>query len=348
LRWMTSSGGGMVAAATMSLPERAEQGRNYDYRYAWIRDQCYADRAAAVSQPLPLLDEAIAFISARIMEDGPNLKPAYRADGGRVPHERRLNHLSGYRGGSDKVGNWVNRQFQHDSLGEVLLLLATAVEHDHLTAEHWSTVETTVSAIGKRWQDPDAGIWELDDQHWAHSRLTCVAGLKAISRITRASEGAPWNALADSILAQVSRDCLHSTGRWQRAPADPRVDAALLLPAVRGAVAPDDPRTTATLDAVAKELSSDGFVYRFRQDQRPLGEAEGAFLLCGFIMSLSEHQQGHPVQARSWFERNRSACGPPGLLTEEFSVSQRQLRGNLPQAFVHALLLESADRLAEH
>jgi GH15 family glucan-1,4-alpha-glucosidase len=89
-------------------------------------------------------------------------------------------------------------------------------------------------------------------------------------------------------------------------------------------------------------------VYRFRPDQRPLGEAEGAFLLCGFMMALADHQQGNHLAAVRWFERNRTACGPPGLFTEEFDVGQRQLRGNLPQAFVHALLLETAHRLAGH
>jgi GH15 family glucan-1,4-alpha-glucosidase len=77
----------------------------------------------------------------------------------------------------------------------------------------------------------------------------------------------------------------------------------------------------------------------------PLEEAEGAFLLCGFLMALAAHQQGRAAEAIAWFERNRASCGPPGLLTEEFDVGQRQLRGNLPQAFVHALLLESAARL---
>jgi GH15 family glucan-1,4-alpha-glucosidase len=120
-----------------------------------------------------------------------------------------------------------------------------------------------------------------------------------------------------------------------------------LLPSIRGAIPAKDPRTVATLDAVRAELSQDGFVYRFRPDQRPLGEAEGAFLLCGFVMALADHQQGNDLAAVRWFERNRTACGPPGLLTEEYDVVQRQLRGNLPQAFVHALMFETAHRLTE-
>lgn len=81
-------------------------------------------------------------------------------------------------------------------------------------------------------------------------------------------------------------------------------------------------------------------------DERPLEEAEGAFLLCGYLMAVAEHQQGNQVEAVRWFERNRSACGPPGLFAEEYDISQRRLRGNLPQANVHAIMLESAVRLA--
>jgi alpha,alpha-trehalase len=121
-----------------------------------------------------------------------------------------------------------------------------------------------------------------------------------------------------------------------------RLDASLLLAAQRGAVPPDDPRSLATLRGVLAELAEDGYCYRFRPDERPLGTAEGAFLLCGFWLALAHAQLGEAVAAARWFERNRAACGPPGLLAEEFDVRQRQLRGNLPQAFVHALLLETA------
>lgn len=151
-------------------------------------------------------------------------------------------------------------------------------------------------------------------------------------------------ALAEAILADVSARGTHVSGRWRRAPDDDGVDAALLLAAVRGAVPPEDPRSVATHAAVARDLSQDGYLYRFRHDGRPLDDAEGAFLLCGFWMSLAYMGRGELTEARSWLERNRAACGPPGLFSEEFDVTQRQLRGNLPQAFVHAGLLECAAR----
>ncbi len=350
LRGLTSAGGGMVAAATMSLPERSGAGRSYDYRYAWIRDQAYAGIAAAAAGALDLADAAVGFVAARLLEDGPDLKPAYTVDGGQVPDERSLD-LPGYPGGTDKTGNWVNKQFQLDAFGEALQLLAAAAQQDRIGADGWQAARVAADAIDKRWSEPDAGIWELENRHWTHSRLACVAGLRAAAALPSAGPSAGTGlgraaALADAIMAETARTATHPDGWWQRDPDDPRPDAALLLPPVRGALPASDPRTLATLDAVRDQLAREEYVYRFRHDQRPLGDAEGAFVLCGFIMALAEHQQGDQLSAIRYFERNRAACGPPGLLSEEYDVAQRQLRGNLPQAFVHALLLECSARLS--
>ena len=247
------------------------------------------------------------------------------------------------------MGNWVNQQFQLDVFGEALQLLARAGNAGRLDAEGWRAAQTAIGAIEKRWREPDAGIWEIDDEHWTQSRLACVAGLRAIAKVAGGGpEVAACASLADAILADTAAGSLHPQGGyWQRSPRLPGVDASLLLAPVRGAVPADDPRTRATLDAVRAQLSHDGFVYRFRHDERDLGDAEGAFLLCGFMMALAEHQLGHAHCAMRWFERNRAACGPPGLFCEEYDVRQRQLRGNLPQAFAHALMLECTATLAD-
>jgi GH15 family glucan-1,4-alpha-glucosidase len=344
LRGLTSQRGAMVAAATTSLPERSEAGRDYDYRYAWIRDKCFAGHAMAAAGGGDLLEKAVGFVRDRLLEDGPDLMPAYTVDGDPVPGQKVLD-LPGYPGAPDVfVGNRVRDQFQLDAFGESLLLFAAADRLDVLDADGWKAAEAAVEAIVQRYDEPDAGIWELAPQRWTHSRLTCAAGLRATAA-RRPDRAAEWLGLADRIVADTSRDCAHPDGRWQRAPGDPDVDAALLLPALRGAVPADDPRSTATWRAVIDELTSDGYVYRFRQDPGPLHEAEGAFLLCGFHLALATHQQGDSYRAVRWFERNRGALGPPGLFTEEFDVVQRQLRGNLPQAFVHALLIETAHTL---
>jgi GH15 family glucan-1,4-alpha-glucosidase len=156
-----------------------------------------------------------------------------------------------------------------------------------------------------------------------------------------------WTSLADQIVADTAKNALHPDGHWQRSPDDERLDGALLLPALRGAIPADDPRTIQTLDAYVQELTQDHFAYRFRHDDRNLEEAEGSFVLCGFITALAQLQQGRDLEAVRWFERNRTACSATGLFSEEYDVRQRQLRGNLPQAFVHSAMIEAAVRVAE-
>lgn len=331
MRGLTGGGGGMVAAATTSLPERGEAGRNYDYRYVWIRDQCFAGLAAATAGTYPLLDDAVRFVTARLLEDGPHLKPAYTSSGGPVPEQRHLD-LPGYPGGDNRVGNRVARQFQLDVFGDALQLLAAAARRGRLDGDGRRAARIAVAAVEARWCEPDAGIWELEGRAWTHSRLNCAAGLRAVGQ----------SGPADAIAADTAAHATHRSGRWQRAPDDPRLDGALLLPAIRGAVPAADPRSRRTLRTYVTELTDDGYAYRFRQDDRPLGEAEGAFLLCGFLIALAVQQQGDVATALRWFERNRAACGPAGLLAEEYDVAQRQMRGNFPQAFVHAILLQCA------
>ncbi len=345
LRGMTSQSGAMVAAATTSLPERADEGRDYDYRYAWIRDQCYAGVAAGVAPDAAgaLLDDAVRFVHERLLTDGPDLRPAYRVDGAAVPASEPLD-LPGYPGAPDvRTGNHAGEQFQLDVFGEALVLFAVAAQQDRMTGDMWRAARVAVDAIDKRWTEPDAGVWELHPDLYTQSRLACVAGLRAIaSAAPLGTEAKGWIALADAIVAEVSASSVHPNGYWQRAGDDPRVDAALLLPALRGAIPAGDPRTRATLVAVRDQLVVDGYTFRYAVDEEPLGQAEGAFLLCGFWLALACAQAGDLVAAGRYFERNRAACGPSGLFSEEFDPYQRQLRGNFPQAFVHALLLEAA------
>jgi GH15 family glucan-1,4-alpha-glucosidase len=263
-----------------------------------------------------------------------------------LPRERHLK-LPGYPGGYDIVGNSAGDQFQLDAFGEALNLLAAAARHDRLDTPRWDAAQVAAAAIEMRWNEPDGGIWELAPKAWTHSRLTAAAGLRSIAAARPQDPAArEWLALADHIVAETSRTALHADGYWQRSPDDPAVDAALLLPGLRGGVPPDDPRTVATLRTYLDQLTAHGYAYRFRQDDRPLSDSEGSFLLCGFLVALALHQQGEDVEARAWYERTRAACGPPGLFSEEYDATQHQMRGNLPQAFVHAIMVETAHTLA--
>ena len=234
-------------------------------------------------------------------------------------------------GGAARAGNWVNDQFQLDAFGESLLLFAAAAENDRLDLEHWKAAEICADAIMSRWQEPDAGMWELDNRRWAHSRLICAAGLRAIGRNAPAQQGAKWTSQADILVTDVANDCLHPSGRWQRAPDDDRVDASLLLPVIRGALPPDDPRSVATLKAVQDNLARDEYLYRFRQDGRALARSEGAFLLCGFDMAMALHQSGETTEAARWFEETGLPAVPPASLRRSMTSSNANSGGTSPR-----------------
>jgi hypothetical protein len=346
LRGLTSSSGGMVAAATTSLPERANTGRSYDYRFAWVRDQSWAGLALAAHGPDDLFDTAVRFTAERVLADGDGLRPAYAVDGGPVPREREL-PFPGYPGGNDRIGNRAAEQFQLDAFGEVLQLFAAAAHHDRLTPEAEQAAGVAVDAVERNWRRPDAGLWELDERWWTQSRLSVVAGLRRASEVLPGRTAQRCTDLADAVFAETRRRCLRADGRWRRAADDDGPEAALLMPLARGCPGAGDPSSAITRRYIEDQLAEDGYLYRFVHPGIPLGEAEGAFLLCGFTMALATDHLGDRTGALRWFERTRAACGPSGLFAEEYDVRQRQLRGNLPQAFVHALLLECAVRLAD-
>ncbi len=185
-----------------------------------------------------LLDAAVGFVSARLLEHGPRLAPAYTVDGGRLPGEARL-HLPGYPGGHGRDRQpGAAASSNSTRFGEALLLFATAAAVGPSSdSDGWKAVEVAAQAIGERWQEPDAGIWELDDRRWTHSRLTASAGLRAVAGV-RPGNGTARSgyALADHILAHAGAHALHPEGYWQRAEDDPSLDAALLLSGIRGAV----------------------------------------------------------------------------------------------------------------
>ncbi|HEV8064083.1 MAG TPA: glycoside hydrolase family 15 protein [Acidimicrobiales bacterium] len=343
LRGMTPPGGGTVAAATTSLPERGDNSRNYDYRFAWIRDTCYVGQAgAALPGAEALLDGAVTFVVGRLLEHGPDTRPAYRTDGSAIAQASRLD-VPGYPGSSDVIGNVVRDQYQVDIFGEALLLLAAAAKTGRIDADGWRAADLCVKAIKQNARQLECGIWETEPRLWTHSRLIAAAGLRAISSVSPdKAQMTKSLALADAILAEVGRTSVHESGRFQRAADDERVDASLLLGQIRGAVPGDDPRSTATRLAVAHELAEDGYVYRYCHRGLNLGEGEGAFLICNFWMALACLDAGDTVDAVRWFERARTSCGSPGLFSEEFDVAQHQMRGNLPQAFVHSMLIETA------
>ena len=243
----------MVAAATTSLPERAREGRNYDYRYVWIRDQCYTGQAVAKAGPYPLMDDAVRFVTERLLRGRPGAQARLHDDRrqrarpasaqparlpGRHRHRRQLGQQAvparRVRGGAAAV-----RFSRRATITSTPTAGAPRRPRSRRSPERW------------RERDTDAGIWEIDPDAWTHSRLICAAGLRQIAGHGPAGEhAAQWVSLADEIVSDTAKHALHQSGRWQRSPSDPRPDAALLLAAIRGAIPPSDPRSIATLRAI--------------------------------------------------------------------------------------------------
>ena len=176
LRGLTSASGAMVAAATTSLPERLEGGRNYDYRYAWIRDQCYAGLAVAAHGPHPLLAGAVRFVTERVLADGPELMPGYTVSGRADPAGAAAAAARLPRRVARGPGTGCAASSSSTRSARRCRCSPPPARHDMLGEDDWRAAAVAADAIEKRWREPDAGIWELDNKRWTHSRLACVSG----------------------------------------------------------------------------------------------------------------------------------------------------------------------------
>ncbi|WP_151898373.1 glycoside hydrolase family 15 protein [Streptomyces sp. C8S0] len=230
--------------------------------------------------------------------------------------------------GSDRVGNEAGSQFQLDMFGR-----RSSCSPPRPATTAWAGKggrRDRGRRRGARWREPDAGLWELENRWWTHSRLSVVCGLRRIADVSPGRDGRRYADLAGTILAETRRRCLHPDGFWRRAADDDGPEAALLLSLARGCPEGGDPATVRTRERVERHLAEDGYLYRFPtaglRSARPKG----------LPAVQPPHGAGHArcgdrAGAFRWFERTRAACGPPGLFAEEYDVRQRQLRGNVPR-----------------
>ena len=266
---------------------------------------------------IPLMDDAVRFVAgAAARATGRSSSPPTRPAAARCPTSA-TSGCPATPAASDIVGNWVNQQFQLDAFGEALLLFAAAARHDRLDADGWRAAEAAVAAIEQRWHEPTRRRHLGDrpgrlDPQPAHLRRRPARRSRRVDLAASRARAGSRSPTESSPTPRRTR-CIPS-GRWQRSPDDPTHRcraAACRRSGVRSPPATRAPSPRCTLSS--RSSTEDGYCYRFRPDERPLGEAEGAFLLCGFWMALALRQQGDHVSAARWFERNRAACGPPGL-----------------------------------
>jgi GH15 family glucan-1,4-alpha-glucosidase len=348
--------GGIVAAPTTSLPEEVGGGRNWDYRYCWIRDATltlysllssgYTDEATAWRRWL------LRSAAGRPEE----MQIMYGLAGERRLPELELPWLAGYEGSRPvRVGNAAQCQFQLDVYGELMDALHVARKyHVEPDSDAWRVQRVLARFIAERWGDPDSGIWEVrgPERHFTHSKLMAWVGIdRAISGVEQHGLEGPveeWRALRARIHDDICRRGFH-TGRnsFVQSYGGEQLDASLLLIPTVGFLPPDDPRVVGTVEAIRRELAVDGFVLRYRTEEGVDGLAggEGAFLPCTFWLADALALMGRRDEAAEIFERLLSIRNDVGLLAEEYDPrAQRQL-GNFPQAFSHVGLINTAQNL---
>jgi GH15 family glucan-1,4-alpha-glucosidase len=352
--------GGIVAAPTTSLPERIGGGRNWDYRFCWLRDATLTLRAMLRAG---YLEEALAWrgwLLRAIAGDPADLQIMYGIAGERRLYERELEWLPGFEGSLPvRVGNAASEQLQVDVYGELLDAAYQTVVHGVPgDPAAWSVLTSLLRWLEDGWRQQDAGIWESrgPNRHFTHSK---VMSWVAFDRAVRFHEeyGRPgriehWRRLRDEIHAQVlSESWCESKQAFAQSYGSDRLDAsALLMPSV-GFLPADDPRMVSTVAAIQRELMRGGLVRRYLPDDD--GEVdgvsgdEGVFLACSFWLADVLAMQGRTTEARELFERLLDLRNDVGLLSEEYDpVTDRQL-GNVPQAFTHLALVSTAMLLGQ-
>jgi len=343
--------GALLAAATTSLPETPGGERNWDYRYAWIRDSTFAlwglytlglDREA---------NDFFAFIHD-VCRDNKELQIMYGVGGEDTLEETELTNLTGYEGASPvRIGNGAYDQAQHDVWGAVLdsVYLHTK-SREQLPEALWPVLKRQVEEAIKHWHEPDRGIWEVrgEPQHFVSSKLMCWVALDRGARLARMHDepdfAEQWSKLADEIHADICANGVASRGVFVQRYGSDALDASLLLIPLLRFLPPDDPRVRATVLAIADELTVDGLVLRYKVEETDDGleGEEGTFTICSFWLVSALVEIGELDRGRALCERLLSFASTLNLYAEEIEPRSGRHLGNFPQAFTHLALINAA------
>jgi alpha,alpha-trehalase len=346
--------GATVAALTTSLPETPGGERNWDYRFTWMRDSTFTLQALHYLNLDWEADEFMQFVADLEPNDDGALQIMYGIDGRRDLTESTRDDLSGYAGARPvRVGNGAFDQRQNDVFGAVLdSILLHARRSQRLPRRLWPIVQSQAECATDVWGNPDQGIWEArgKPQHYVSSKLMCWVALDRAAKLG-GIRGDPelesrWAATADEIKADILEHGLRDGVLRQHYDTD-ALDASTLLAALFGFLPGDDERLRKTVEAIADDLTEDGFVLRYRigETDDGLSGREGSFLICSFWLVSALAIVGEHQRARDLMERLLRIASPLGLYAEEFDTGTGRHLGNFPQAFSHLALIEAAGRI---
>ncbi|MEZ5938037.1 MAG: glycoside hydrolase family 15 protein [Hyphomonadaceae bacterium] len=350
--------GGIVAALTTSLPEHADSGRNWDYRYCWLRDAYFTVSALNRLSAVGTLERYVAFLRNTVAQTrGGHIQPVFGVALEPDLTETIAEHLPGYRGmGPVRFGNQAAEHIQHDVYGHVILGASQAFFDERLYYKAGPLEFHNFELVGERaWQvyrTPDAGIWEYRGRACVHtsSAFMCWAACDRLAKIA-AVVGRPdripiWRERADEMREVILREAWNEKRQaFTGAFGEDALDASVLLMAEIGFIDPQDPRYVATVDRIDEELREGFHVYRYRTED-DFGKPKTAFTACTFWHIDALARIGRKEQAREIFEDVLAHRTHLGLLSEDIDTATGELWGNFPQTYSMVGVINAAARLS--
>jgi GH15 family glucan-1,4-alpha-glucosidase len=352
--------GASVAAPTTSLPERLGGDRNYDYRFAWVRDASLSLSILSLLGKTQASWRYLEWLSGVSSSTDAPIQVVYKIEGSTELDQKALTGVAGYRQSSPVlVGNRAYKQRQLDSFGYLVECCLTYVEQGCSWEEkYWQMILRVVNYVLENWQEPDNGIWELPHQdHYVSSKVMSWVALDRAVKLAKKTghkkEIDGWQETADRIHAEVmERGWSEKLQSFRQCYDRDNLDSSVLLIPVMEFLPGDHPRVVATLERLEASLMIDGFVYRFDPAQTPghdpltVGEFEGAFLPCTFWMANAYARAGKLKEAEAILVKTEEMAGELGLLAEEFDPRNGSFLGNTPMIFCHAEYLGAVLTLA--
>jgi len=348
--------GGVVAAATTSLPEQIGGPRNWDYRYCWLRDATFALFSLLRAGYREEAKGWRKWLLRAVAGSPAQMQIMYGVRGERRLDEFEIPWLSGYEKSKPvRIGNAASNQFQLDVYGEVL---ATMFQADRagikMEEPDWRMMVQLMKFLESNWQKPDEGIWEVRGgrRHFTHSKMMAwVAFDRAVKLVEEcgcaaAEHHARWQKIRDQIHAEVCERGYNARKKaFTQYYGSDALDASLLTMPLVGFLHVTDERVRDTIEAVERELMEDGFILRYRPQEcgvDGLPGREGVFVACSFWLVACWHLLGRKKDAREFFERLLDIRNDLGLLSEEYDPREKRQLGNFPQAFSHLALVNAA------
>jgi len=350
--------GAIIAAVTTSIPEASNSGRNWDYRYCWLRDAVFVVNALNRLNATVTMEHYLDFIiNIAAGSDGRHLQPVYRISGKSAMDEREITSLPGYRGmGPVRVGNEAYLQAQNDVYGSAILAAAHMFFDARLAPGSDEALFRQLERLGERaallFDQPDAGLWELRGTKRVHTFssvmcwVACDRLAKIAARIGLADRSVYWRGRADAMHPIICARTWSATLRSFVSTFDgDSLDASLLLLRELDFLRADDPRFAATVQAVERDLRRGDLVFRYREPD-DFGAPSNAFIVCTFWYIDALAALGRVDEARALFAKMLTRCNRHGLLSEHIDPDSGEQWGNFPQTYSMVGLINSAMRLS--